>query len=108
MGSKFFFTLGFVIPFHFIKRIADERAKGLELPVTLGATEALKILAPNPFQCALHKLYDNTSGVQNRTTAPISTASQSQTAETPDDRGVRPRPPRKSISGGASFTLMEE
>jgi hypothetical protein len=54
MGSKFFFTLGFVIPFHLIKRIADERAKGLELPVTLGATEALKILAPNPFQCALH------------------------------------------------------
>ena len=54
MGSKLFFTLGYVIPFHFIERIADERTMGLELPVTLGATEALKILVLNPFQCALH------------------------------------------------------
>ena len=54
MGSKLFITLGFVIPFHFIKRIADKRTKGLELPATLGATEALKILFLNPFQCALH------------------------------------------------------
>jgi hypothetical protein len=54
MDSKLFVALGFVIPFHFIKRIADERPKRLELPVALGATEALKILALNPFQLALH------------------------------------------------------
>jgi hypothetical protein len=40
MGSKLFITLGFVIPFHFIKRIADKRTKRLELPATLGATRS--------------------------------------------------------------------
>jgi len=54
MRSKLFFTLGYVIPFHFIKRIADERTLGIEPPITLGATEAQKILVLNPFQCALH------------------------------------------------------
>jgi hypothetical protein len=54
MGSKLFFTLGFVIPFHVVKRITGGRTKGLELPVALAATETLKIPVFDPFQCALH------------------------------------------------------
>jgi hypothetical protein len=49
VSSKLCVTLGFVPPLHLIKRIARGRAERLELPATLGATEALKILALNPF-----------------------------------------------------------
>jgi hypothetical protein len=54
MGCKLFFALGYVIPFDLIKRITDERTMGLELPATLRATEAQKILILNPFQFAFH------------------------------------------------------
>jgi hypothetical protein len=49
VGSKLCVTFGFVFSLHFIKRIAHGRAERFKLPVTLGATEALKILALNPF-----------------------------------------------------------
>jgi hypothetical protein len=49
VGSKLFFTFGFVFPLHFLERIARGRTKRPKLPVTLGASEALKILALNPF-----------------------------------------------------------
>jgi hypothetical protein len=49
VGRKLCVTFGFVFPLHLIKRIAHGRAERLKLPVTLGATEALKILALNPF-----------------------------------------------------------
>ena len=108
MGSKFSFTLGFVISFHLIKRIADECAKGLELPATLGAAEALKILGPNPFQCALHCCI--ITAAVSKTEQPLQSLPDFNPKlwRTPDDRGVKPRPPRKSVSGGARFTLMEE
>jgi hypothetical protein len=54
VGGKLFVVLGFVGPFHSFERIAREHTKGVELPVALGTTEALEILAPNPFQRALH------------------------------------------------------
>ena len=47
VGSKLFVTLRFVFRFHVIKRIARERTRRFKLPVTFGATEALKILALN-------------------------------------------------------------
>jgi hypothetical protein len=49
VGSKLFVTVGFVFLLHFIKRFPVERARRLKLPVTLGATEAVEILALNPF-----------------------------------------------------------
>ena len=49
VGSKPFVTFGFVFPLHFINRITRERTWRVKPPVTLGATEALKILALNPF-----------------------------------------------------------
>jgi len=48
VGSKLFVTLGFVFLLHFIKRKTSEPANRQELPVTLGAAEALKILALHP------------------------------------------------------------
>jgi hypothetical protein len=39
---------------HFIEGSTSERAGRLKLPVTLGAAEALKILALNPIQTAWH------------------------------------------------------
>jgi hypothetical protein len=54
VGSELFFAQGFVIPFHFVKRIARDYTERLELPVALRATETFKILAPHPFQGALH------------------------------------------------------
>jgi len=52
VGSKFLVTLGFVLPHHFIKCMANERASRVEHPVAVGATEALKFLALNPNQLA--------------------------------------------------------
>jgi hypothetical protein len=54
VGSKFFLTLGFILLFHFIKRITSERTSRLKLPVTFGATEALKLMLLNPYQLARH------------------------------------------------------
>jgi hypothetical protein len=54
VGSELFVTPGFVFSFHFIKRITLRLTRGLKLPVTLGATEALEILALHPFQTAWH------------------------------------------------------
>jgi hypothetical protein len=54
MGDKLFVTAGFVLLLHLIEGITSERTRRLELPVTLGAGEALKILALNPFQRAWH------------------------------------------------------
>jgi hypothetical protein len=48
VGSKFFVALGFVLRHHFNKRITGDRTGRLELPVTLRATQTLKILALNP------------------------------------------------------------
>jgi hypothetical protein len=49
VGSKFFVSLGFILPLHFIKRRTYGRARRIKLPVTRRATEALKILTLNPF-----------------------------------------------------------
>jgi hypothetical protein len=49
VGGKFFVTVGFVLLHHFNKRITSDRTGRLEPPVTLRATETLKILALNPF-----------------------------------------------------------
>jgi hypothetical protein len=49
MGSKFFVSLSFVLPLHFIRRRAHRRARRIKLPVTNRANEAVKILALNPF-----------------------------------------------------------
>jgi len=54
MGSKLLVTLGFVLLLHFIQRFEDERTRRLKHPVTLGATEALKVLLINPHQRAWH------------------------------------------------------
>jgi hypothetical protein len=52
VGSKLFVTLGFVLPLHFIQRLASKRTRRIKHPVTLGATEALKLLVLNPYQLA--------------------------------------------------------
>ena len=54
VGSKLFVTLAFVLLLHLIQRFATERARRLKRPVTLGAAEALKALAHNPYQLARH------------------------------------------------------
>jgi hypothetical protein len=54
VGSKLFVTLGFVLPLHFIKRFGNERTSRTKQPVTLGASEALKVPVLNPYQLAWH------------------------------------------------------
>jgi hypothetical protein len=54
VGSKFFVTLGLIFSFHFLEGIASERASWAKRPITLGATEAMKVLALHPFQRAWH------------------------------------------------------
>jgi hypothetical protein len=54
VGSKFLVTLGLIFSFHFLERIASERSSWAKLPITLGATKAMKVLALNPFQPAWH------------------------------------------------------
>jgi hypothetical protein len=54
VGSKFLVTLGLIFSFHFLERIASERASWAKLPITLGASKAMKVLALNPFQHAWH------------------------------------------------------
>jgi hypothetical protein len=48
VGSKLFVTLGFVLPLHFIERVAGEGTRRGKLPVTLRATETQKIPGLNP------------------------------------------------------------
>jgi hypothetical protein len=48
-AAQLLVTFGFVFRLHFLKRIAREHTRRVKLPVTFGATEALKILALNPF-----------------------------------------------------------
>jgi hypothetical protein len=54
VGSELPVTLDFEFSFHFVERITSERTRGTKLPSTLGAAEALEILALNPFQTARH------------------------------------------------------
>ena len=54
VGSKFLVTLGLIFSFHFLERIASEPSSWAKLPITLGATEAMKLLALHPFQPAWH------------------------------------------------------
>jgi hypothetical protein len=54
VGSKFLVTLGLIFSFHFLEGIASERSSRAKLPITLGATKAMKVLALNPFQRAWH------------------------------------------------------
>src|SRR6266852_6377963 len=54
VGGKLFVALGFVLLLHFIQGFVKGRARGLEQPVALGATEALKVLFLNPHQHAWH------------------------------------------------------
>jgi hypothetical protein len=54
VGSKLLVTLALVLHLHFIERDTGDRIRRLKLPVTLGATEAQKILALNPIQLAWH------------------------------------------------------
>ncbi len=54
VGSKFLVTLGLIFSFHFLERIASEHASWAKLPITLGASKAMKVLALNPFQRAWH------------------------------------------------------
>jgi hypothetical protein len=54
VGSKLFVTLGFVLPLHFMQRFANERTRRIKHPVTLGASEALKVLVLNPYKLAWH------------------------------------------------------
>jgi hypothetical protein len=54
VGSKLFVALGFVLPLHFIQRFAHERTRRIKHPVTLGASEALKVLVLNPYELAWH------------------------------------------------------
>jgi hypothetical protein len=49
VGSRFFVTLRFVLPLHFIKRRNQGRSRRIKLAVTRRAIEALKTLAFNPF-----------------------------------------------------------
>ena len=58
VGSELFVTLGLVFPLHFIKRIARERTRMVKLPITLGATEALKVLVLNPYHLAHCRIID--------------------------------------------------
>ena len=54
VGSKLFVALAFILLLHFIQRFEGERTRRLKHPVTLGATEALKVLFLNPYQLAWH------------------------------------------------------
>ena len=54
VGNKLLVALGFVLPFHFFQRIANELARGPKHPVTLGATVALEVLVLDPDQLAWH------------------------------------------------------
>jgi hypothetical protein len=54
VGSNLFVALAFILLLHFIRWFLKERTGGLKPPVTLGATEALKLLALNPYQLAWH------------------------------------------------------
>jgi len=54
VGSKLFVTMGFKRLLHFIPRFANERTRRLKHPVTLGATEALKVSFLNPYPLAWH------------------------------------------------------
>src|ERR1700674_1461992 len=54
MGSKLLVTLGLVPLLHFLQRFANERTGRIKHPVTLGATEALKVLVFNPNQLPRH------------------------------------------------------
>jgi hypothetical protein len=56
VGGKLFVTVGFVLPLHFIKRMASERTRRIELPVTLSKTVALKIRVRNPFEFAWYEV----------------------------------------------------
>jgi hypothetical protein len=49
VSSKLFVTFGFVFTLHFMKRLGHEPTRRAKLPVTLGATEALKILTLNRY-----------------------------------------------------------
>jgi len=49
VGRKLLVAFSFVFPLHFIERVAQEHAGRAKPPVALGATEAPKILAFNPF-----------------------------------------------------------
>ena len=49
VGRKLLVALSFVFPLHFIERVARQHVRRAKLPVAPGATEALKILALNPF-----------------------------------------------------------
>jgi len=52
MDGKLFETLGFVLLLHFIQRFTNGRTGRLKRPITLGATEALKVLFLNPYSLA--------------------------------------------------------
>jgi hypothetical protein len=68
VGSKFLITLGLIFSFHFLERIANERSSWAKLPITLGATKAMKVLALNPFQPAWH------DGILNQLYAKVNSA----------------------------------
>jgi hypothetical protein len=68
VGSKCLVTLGFIFSLHFIERIASERSSWAKLPITLGATKAMKLLALNPFQRAWHH------GILNQLCAKVNSA----------------------------------
>lgn len=55
MGGKFLVTLGLVLRHHFLKCIADERARRVKHPVALGASEAVKILGLDLNKLAGHR-----------------------------------------------------
>ena len=54
VSCELFVALGFVRLLHLVKWFADERTNRIEHPLTLRASEALKILALNPDQVARH------------------------------------------------------
>jgi len=54
VGSKLFVALFFILLLHFIQGFVKGRARRLKHPVALGATEALKLLALNPYRLAWH------------------------------------------------------
>jgi hypothetical protein len=47
VGSKILVTLGFVFRYHFMKRLASERAGRFKHPIAFGASKALKLLVLN-------------------------------------------------------------
>lgn len=68
VGSKLCVTPDLVLPLHFGDRsAANAPPRRLKYPITVGAAKALKVLALNPYELALHWWQYKPKHVQNGT-----------------------------------------